>query len=220
MTFMRSAKFMRQAFSLLELLVVVSIIGVFGAMLAINAPAILNAGALSRGSRVLGDSVTFARDAALSKDLSTFVVIRSSGNQSWQRIAVFSRAGDSDSWEQISQWQNLPNGAIIDDTYNPANEPWTRKPDDLRAAHAIVPPPLTQIRDGGQELDPLLDYLCIGFLPDGALLANNNVGVRVVRGRRIDGTFLIDGGSQPVDWVKLIIEKTTGRTKEIYPNQS
>jgi len=55
-------------------------------------------------------------------------------------------------------------------------------------------------------------YLCIGFL-----LANDNIGLRVLRGRRIDGAFLIDRGSQPVDWVKLIIGKVTGRTKELYP---
>jgi len=220
---MTSAKVNRltsQAFSLLELLVVVAIIAILSVMVALSAPSLLNAAALTWGSRVLGDSVSFARDQAMAKNVATYVVIRVSGNHSWQRIAVFSRAGDSDSWEQISQWKNLPTGAIIDDTYNPANEPWTHKPDDLRKADAIVTAPSTQIRDADQALTTGVDYLCIGFLPDGALIANDNVGLRVVRGRRIDGAFLIDGGSQPVDWVKLIIEKATGRTKELYPNQS
>jgi prepilin-type N-terminal cleavage/methylation domain-containing protein len=210
-----------RAFSLVELLVVVAIMGILGSLLAINGPSLLSAGALTGGSQIVVDNFAFARDHAMSKSVPTFVAIQNSGDKSWQRIAVFALRADSVSWEQVSQWKNLPDRAFVDSSYDPQTEPWSKKPTDLTDAHSNVPAPSSTLRDGSRSLAFGTDYLCVGFLPSGALLADNNLAIRIVRGRRQGADFTADGGaSTPTDWVKLLLEKSTGRSKEIRPNQS
>lgn len=209
-----------KAFSLLELLVVVAILGLLGSLLAINGPSLLSAGALTGASQMVVDNLAFARDHAMAKSVPTFVAIQNSGDKSWQRIAVFAFPAEASSWEQVSQWKNLPDRAFIDSTYDPQTEPWSNKPTNLNDTHSNVPAPSSPIRDGSRTLTFGTDYLSVGFLPSGALLADKNLAIRVVRGRRQGAELTADGGaSTPTDWVKLLLEKSTGRSKEIRPNQ-
>ena len=210
-----------RAFSLVELLVVVAIMGILGSLLAINGPSLLSAGALTGASQMVVDNLAFARDHAMAKSVPTFVAIQNSGDRSWQRIAVFALPAESSSWEQVSQWKSLPDRAFVDNTYDPQTEPWSNKPCDLNGAHSNVPAPASPIRDGSRSLAFGADYLCVGFLPSGALLSDNNLAIRIVRGRRVGAELITDGGaSTPTDWVKLLLEKSTGRSKEIRLNQS
>ena len=221
MTFTGPNTFPGRAFSLVELLVVVAIMGILGSLLAINGPSLLSAGALTGGSQIVADNLAFARDHAMAKSVPTFVAIQNSGENSWQRIAVFACPAESSSWEQVSAWKNLPDRAFVDSTYDPQTEPWSNKPTDLAAAHSSVPAPSPSLRDGGRTLTFGTDYLCVGFLPSGALLSDNNLALRIVRGRRAGAELTADGGAAtPTDWVKLLLEKSTGRSKEIRPNQS
>jgi len=213
--------FQSRAFSLVELLVVVAVLSVLGGLVVINAPALLASGGLRSGSQLVSDSLAMARNVALSRNLATFVVIRSSGDQSWQRLAVFALEPESSQWKSASHWKNIPQGAFIDQTYDPGAESWSNSPIDLAEAHAAVTPPSQAIKDGNQNLAFGTDYLCIGFLPSGALLADKALALRIVRGVRTGGNFSAAGGNAtPTDWVKLIIEKNTGRTKELRPNAS
>ena len=210
-----------RAFSLVELLVVVAILGLLGSLLAINGPSLLSAAALRGGSQIVADNLAFARDYAMAKSVPTFVAIQNSGDKSWQRIAVFAFPAESSSWEQVTAWKNLPERAFVDSTYDPLAEPWSNKPTDLNHAHSNVPAPSSSIRDGSRSLAFGTDYLCFGFLPSGALLSDSNLAIRIVRGRRQGAELIADGGaSTPNDWVKLLVEKSTGRSKEIRPNQS
>jgi prepilin-type N-terminal cleavage/methylation domain-containing protein len=220
MTF-RNQNSHQQAFSLIELLVVVAVLSLLGVFTVINAPALLATGGLRSGSQLVSDSLALARNLAISKNWATFVVIRSSGDQSWQRLAVFALAPDSGQWEVASQWRSLSSGASIDQTYDPSTEPWSNSPIDIAEAHAAVTPPSQAIKDGNQALSFGTDYLCIGFLPSGALLADKALALRIVRGIRTGNTFnAVGGNTAPTDWVKLIVEKSTGRSKELRPNQS
>jgi hypothetical protein len=176
---------------------------------------------LRSGSQLVSDSLALARNLAITKNLATFVVIRSSGDQSWQRLAVFALAPDSGQWKVASQWKSLSSGASIDQTYDPSTEPWSNSPIDIAEAHAAVTPPSQAIKDGNQNLAFGTDYLCIGFRPSGALLADKALALRIVRGTRTGNTFnAVGGNTTPTDWVKLIVEKSTGRSKELRPNQS
>ena len=210
-----------RAMSLIELLVVVAILGILGVLAVINGPGLLSAGGLRAGSQLVADSIALARDTAITKNTATIVVIRTSGDQSWQRLSVFALDPESGQWNRIMAWKNIPQGAFIDQTYDPSVEPWSKKPIDLTRAHADVPAPSQAIRDADQVLTFGTDYLCIGFWPSGALISDNNLALRIVRGVRTGGNFSAAGGNAtPTDWVKLIIEKNTGRTKELRPNAS
>ena len=210
-----------RAMSLIELLVVVAILGILGVLAVINGPGLLSAGGLRAGSQLVADAVALARDTAITKNTATIVVIRTSGDQSWQRLSVFALDPESGQWNRIMAWKNIPQGAFIDQTYDPSAEPWSKKPTDLARSHTAVPAPSQAIIDAGQNLAFGTDYLCIGFWPSGALISDNNLALRIVRGVRTGGNFSAAGGNAtPTDWVKLIIEKNTGRTKELRPNAS
>jgi hypothetical protein len=169
----------------------------------------------------VADAVALARDTAITKNTATIVVIRTSGDQSWQRLSVFALDPESGQWNRVMAWKNIPQGAFIDQTYDPSAEPWSKKPIDLAQAHANVTAPSQAIIDAGQTLAFGTDYLCIGFWPSGALISDNNLALRIVRGVRSGGNFSAAGGNAtPADWVKLIVEKNTGRTKELRPNES
>jgi len=221
MTFARSNTFHGRAFSLIELLVVVAILGILGVLAVINGPGLLSVGGLRAGSQLVADAVALARDTAITKNTATVVVIRISGDQSWQRLSIFEVDNVSGQWKMLMPWKNIPQGAFIDQTYDPSAEPWSKKPIDLVQAHANVTAPSQSISDAGQTLAFGTDYKCVGFWPSGALISDNNLAVRIVRGIRTGNTFNAAGGNAtPTDWVKLIVEKNTGRTKEIRPNQS
>jgi prepilin-type N-terminal cleavage/methylation domain-containing protein len=207
--------------SLIELLVVVAILGILGVLAVINGPSLLSAGGLRAGSQLAADSLSLARDMAITKNTATVVVIRTSGDQSWQRLSVFSIDAESGQWTKLLPWKNIPQGAFIDQTYDPSSEPWSKKPIDLVQAHANVTAPSQAIIDAGQTLAFGTDYKCIGFSPSGALISDDNLALRIVRGVRTGGNFSAAGGNAtPTDWVKLIVEKSTGRSKELRPNQS
>jgi prepilin-type N-terminal cleavage/methylation domain-containing protein len=213
--------FQSRAFSLVELLVVVAVLSVLAGLVVINGPALLASGGLRSGSQLVSDSLALARNMARSRNSATYVVIRSTGDQSWQRLAVFSLDPTSQQWKQLMPWKNIPQGAFIDQTYDPSAEPWSKKPIDLTRAHAAVPAPSQVISDAGQNLTFGTDYLCIGFWPSGALISDDNLALRIVRGVRNGSNFIAAGGNAaPADWVKLIVEKNTGRTKELRPNES
>ena len=210
-----------RAMSLVELLVVVAILSILGVLAVINGPSLLSAGGLRAGSQLAADSLSLARDMAITKNTATVVVIRTSGDQSWQRLSVFALDAASGQWTQLMPWKNIPQGAFIDQTYDPSIEPWSKKPIDLAHTHASVTAPSQAIRDAGQALTFGTDYRCVGFWPSGALISDNSLALRVVRGVRSGENFSAAGGNAtPTDWVKLIVEKNTGRTKEIRPNQS
>ncbi len=210
-----------RAMSLIELLVVVAILGILGVLAVINGPGLLSAGGLRAGSQLVADAVGFARDTAITKNTATIVVIRNSGDLSWQRLGVFALDPESSQWNRLMPWKNIPQGAFIDQTYDPSAEPWSNKPIDLARAHAAVPAPSQAIRDADQALTFGTDYLCIGFWPSGALISDDNLALRIVRGVRNGSNFIAAGGNAaPADWVKLIVEKNTGRTKELRPNES
>ena len=210
-----------RAMSLIELLVVVAILGILGVLAVINGPGLLSAGGLRAGSQLVADAVALARDTAITKNTATIFVIRTTGDLSWQRLSVFALAPESGQWNQIMPWKSIPRGAFIDQTYDPSAEPWTNSPIDIAEAHAAVTPPTQAIKDGNQALSFGTDYLCIGFLPSGGLLADKALALRIVRGVRDGSNFSAAGGNAtPIDWVKLIVEKNTGRTKEIRPDKS
>jgi prepilin-type N-terminal cleavage/methylation domain-containing protein len=212
----------QQAFSLIELMAVLAIISILTVLVFLNAPSMLGAIGFTQGSRLVLDTLNYARENAVTKSVPTVVVIRTTGANAWQRLAVFSAPANStgsSNWAQVSQWQNLSQRAFIDSTYDPSTEPWTSPANSI--AQSPVVAPSSPIQDGGTPLTYKTDYYAVGFLPDGSLQNTNNIAIRIVKGRSQNGVITIekDSGGQPVDWVKLIIVQIRGHIKEIRKGQ-
>lgn len=213
-------------FSLVELLVVMAIL----VLLTLLAARMFTGGSTTRaGTQLVYDHLSAARQHAISKGKMTAVVIRTArigevednSIYPWGRIGIF-EIEEGYQWSRVSQWRNLPKRTFIDSTYNPANESWSRTPSSLGDAHADVEFfPDEQIRDGANALTPGTHYQAILFRADGGLQLDDNIALRIVRGS-IDeaGNVLPDGGTDPVDWNKLIIQNVTGRVKEIRADEA
>lgn len=207
----------RSAFTLVELLAVIAIVAVLMGLLVINSRGLLQARGVSGGAALMNDTIRLCAQNAVSAGRNTFLVVRTSGTQAWQRISIFEPVSASAEWRQIDRWRNFPTSAFIDPGYEPATEPWSRKPLSLTSAHSAVPSPVTAISDGGTSLIHGTDYLVLGFLAGGGLMTDGNVGLRIAAGRSVGGTVTIDGGNSPDNWVKIIVEKITAQPKEILP---
>jgi prepilin-type N-terminal cleavage/methylation domain-containing protein len=205
------------AFSLVELLVVVALVALLSTLLVLNSQGLLQARGVSGAAALLNDTLRLSSQSAVSGGRSTYLVIRTTGPDAWRRIGVFQQTPGSAEWEQIDRWRNLPPSAYVDPDYDPASEPWTRKPLSLSAAHSRVPPPATPILDSGTSLAHGSDYFALGFLAGGGIIADDNAALRIAAGRTLDGTVVIDGGESPSNWVKLIVEKISGQPKQILP---
>jgi hypothetical protein len=201
---------------------VLAIILILTALAYLNGPSLLEATDFTQGSRLVLDTLNNARGNAVNQSVPTVVAIRITGTDAWQRLAIFSAPVSntgSSNWVQISKWQNLPQRAFIDSTYNPAAEPWTSPANSL--AQSPVMAPASPIQDGGTSLTYQQDYYAIGFLTDGSLQNSNNMALRIVRGHNPNGviTMEVDSSGQPLDWVKIMIVEITGQVKEIRKGQ-
>ena len=206
-----------RGFSLLELLVVITIILILATLIGLNSGGILGAAGVTSGAELVRNQINAARQTATAKGLTSFVVIQKTGPNAWQRVGVFAQVPGTTQWQQLDRWRNLPVQSFVDPNYSPASEPWARKPLSLSEAHQKVPAPSTPIQDLGTALVHGNDYLAMAFLPGGSLVSDENVALRVAAGRSDNGNVSIQGGLTPTNWVKLVIEKISGQVKEITP---
>lgn len=180
-------------------------------------------GRLNSAGRTVADTLSTARAHALAQQTRTHFVLRTSGDIKWGRLAVF-ESSTNGSWRQVTRWADLPTSAFVDQNYDPATMSpvgwnWTNLLTlaQSTAARRTGSDPVPPIQDKGTALTPATDYHVITFTPGGSLDLTNNIALRIVPGRREGDNLVVTGGTDPANWFKLVIEKATGRIKEIRP---
>jgi len=204
------------AFSLIELLAVMAILVILSVVVASIGPGILQGRDLASAREILKGQIQTARLHASSKGELSVVVIRTSGDNAWQRTAVFAADPTTQTWSQVDAWRNLPRRIFVDPNYDPSSEPWTVKPVSVATAHQETPLPAQPLRDTGSPLASS-DYVTLAFYPGAGLLSPTNVSIRLAEGRRDGSDVEILGSTSPTRWNKLIVEHVSGQTKELEP---
>lgn len=184
---------------------------------------ITGSGRLNSAGRAVADTLSTARSHALAQQTHTHFVLRISGDMRWGRLAVF-ESSTNGSWRQVTRWSDLPTSAFVDQNYDPATMSpvgwnWTNLLTlaQSTAARRTGSDPVPAIQDKGTALTPATDYHVITFTPGGSLDLTNNIALRIVPGRREGDNLVVTGGTDPANWFNLVIEKATGRIKEIRP---
>lgn len=206
-----------RAFSLVELLVVITLLMILGVAVSSMGPGILGGRDLAAAREILKGQIQTARQYASSKGQMTMLVVRSSGDKAWQRASVFAAEPVGQTWSQVDAWRELPERIFLDPAYDPASEPWGHIPLGLSGAHLATPAPAQSIRDGGATLAHGSDYLTIAFYPGAGLMSGTNVALRVASGRRNGDTVEMTGGASASNWIKFVVEHVTGQVKELEP---
>lgn len=199
---------LESGYTLIEMMVVVTIITALSTLTWLNAPSLLGTHTLRAGVGVIYDNLAVARQSAISGNRSSVVVVRITGSNAWKCLSVFSIDPQTSEWRQTEDWKVLPSNIYLDHTFLPA---WPQTSNLVSSANSLLAPaaPITQ---GGQPLEYGVDYLCVGFYSDGSLMTDKNVAFKVI--------FNPGNKTSPANitnWTVLLAEQAGGRLKLLRP---
>lgn len=100
----------RDAFTLLELLVVMAIIGILVAMTTLSITNMGEGQKLTTGGNAAVDLINNARQIAKTKNTKTMVVMLDKGVDARRTFTVMEYNLASDNWSQVDKWRKLPDG--------------------------------------------------------------------------------------------------------------
>lgn len=153
----RSAE--RQAFSLLELLIVVAVISVLATLVvqSISSPA---AAQLTTAGNETVDLINHTRQYAQANNTLAMLAVINSGSDAGRVLGSFAFAatnGTNGAWTQIDRWRTLPEVVHID------------LPGSTNAL-TTPPSPVPSLQRGGSTVG----YVAATFLPDGRPYTTNS----------------------------------------------
>jgi len=209
-----------RAFTLIELLVVVAIIVM---MTGLAVPTFTNIGktnSLSSSGNQVANLLNLARQNSMSKNSMTALVVQtdSQTNNAYRSIALMELPNQSKLWKQISGWETLPSGTIVDPgpDGNPAH-PYQfsfNRSSDAVPLPGVPQQPFPSIAYGGKTVN---SYSYEIFLPNGSLLSGSAVQIRVAGGYVSSGVATYtqpdSHGGGPANYYEVTILAGTGRTK-------
>jgi prepilin-type N-terminal cleavage/methylation domain-containing protein len=208
----------RRAFSLLELMVVVMIIGILTGLVVPAVDGIGKSSALTTGGALVAHLVDYARQEAMTKNtLTALVVLGNQGTDADFRALAVLEYDPVTGWSQTGNWEMLPTGITVDctDTINCSfllNSPQPF-PFLTRFAGQMNPP----VRFRGVQVADHAGYAARIFLPNGALQnPEQPAQLRLVEGYVQGGQTTYtnrSGGQAPDNYYDVAILGMTGTTK-------
>ncbi len=197
-----------KAFTLIELLTVIAVMAVLTSLLAPAFNSIGRSSQLSAEGNKVVNLVNLAGQNSMAKNAMTALVAiptDQSASSAYRAFALFEYVPEASDWKQISGWETLKEGVVVD----PASFTFTSYP-------ASKPQPdLPAIKYGGRTIS---SYKYVVFLPNRSLLQNSSAQLKLAEGLFAGGastpTYTRKGSDgSPANYYNVTVLGTTGRPK-------
>ncbi len=218
----------RGGFSLVELLVVITLILFLSGLSAFSLKGTSAARLANAGASISG-FIESARENAILKRQPVAVAMLVSGedaNRAFTALGYVPPASGqtNGSWKQISRWELLPQGVTVDLGADSAGNALTGLlPSGSPPVGTALP---SLVRKGATYAasDPS-GYGYVVFMPDGSLFQNANGStppvLRLIEGNWQEGSIQYTGGKDDngntANYVEISINQATGKVKIIRP---
>ena len=214
---------LQKGFTMVELLVVMSIVAILTSLSVLGLKSIMGDTGLTGAGNQMSQFFTFARQEAISKNTLVAVVVLTTPNVGSAQYRTFSAwelalpangtAPTSSNWVQASKWVTLPAGIVVDvSTAIDPNLATTASSFALSATPVTSPAALPSMNYLGQNVNPATDCAAQVFTPSGRLNSSSpNLCMLTLVERNPNPASL------PANYVTYIFNPATGETKVVRP---
>jgi prepilin-type N-terminal cleavage/methylation domain-containing protein len=226
---MSACGYSRRGFSLVETLVVITIIGVLASLCGLAMQGVSSAARLSTGGSQIADLLDQARERAILNQSPVAVVLLGAGATANHVFTALSYSASTATWVQSTKWQNLPSGIIANPNANSTDGSGNPMTAFLPSNSPLVSPalpPLTYLGTTYSAGAATSGYGYIIFLSDGSLYQDSNgfpslpcvlqliEGINQSSGTQYTGNQNTSG--KPADYFEILVNNT-GRVKILRP---
>ncbi len=195
-------------FSLVEMLVVLTIMGILSA-LTVSSIASLRSTALSSAGNQLVDVFAMARQNSISKNCFTAVIIRTQGTGACAAYSLVQSSRDETTgvfgaWTEVTPWRYLPNGIVFENS--------STNGDTFMTVATALPGtlPTSANLQGAQIAFGTAGNVVQCYQPDGTLVGGQALKLRLIEGTSDNSGNIVSVGSNYYD---LYFIANTGTTK-------
>jgi len=216
----RVPKGFNAAFTLVELLVVVAIISTISGFIVLEIGSYSHTTALEASGDLVTNLAAFARQTAMTKDTMTALVLPANQGTSgdYRSFAVLQYT-PGQGWSQISRWQALPAGIVVDSSTDCTF--LTNSPNPFPNLDGPPPqsnPPFTY---QGAAITKVNGYAARIFIPNGGLSDSvSPTQIRLVEGFVRGGKAIYthsDASGKPANYFDIVLLGVTGLAKTSRP---
>ena len=210
----------RTAFTLLELLAVMAVIGIVSAMVIPSLRGFGRSAALTNSGNLVTNMANLARQNAVTKNTMTALVVlgQQGSDQDFRAIAVL-EYDPVVGWSQSGAWELLPSGVVVDRTDSANSTFMVNSPQPFPFLKGAKANPPVSFR--GQQVANGNGYAARIFLPNGALQnPDKPAQLRLVEGFYDNNRLTYtrpDGQGGSANYYDIAILGMTGTTKVSRP---
>jgi len=205
------------AFTLVELLVVMALISILSTLTMMSLSSMGKSSALSVAGNRLSTLVNQARQNSMSKNVMTALVLVTghagspAANPDYRALALleYNAADSNPAWKQVSQWENLPTGIVVDTSTTDCTFLSNSGTSLPYLTAGVLPSPYQGASIG--------TYASRVFMPSGGLYQSGTSSkIQLVEGL-VQGSSVIHThpgvGGIAANYYRIAIIGATGRTK-------